>query len=201
MWIQYERDDGKTQQGSESFVWGLEKHPKIEETDIRKNQAVKIDGLELEDLNLLRPDIQFWSVELIDGIQIVTLNLIKISISYGRSIENKEIDALKEKRREKINKYSELFRRSENHFVTMKQREKIFKVKYNPIFVSSLVATPEQILIIIKRILQCTMNITNLWGKRLVTDALVVSFGIWINAKDGIDNMMKWKFFEWNWRG
>ncbi|GMO20772.1 MAG: hypothetical protein Ta2E_11960 [Mycoplasmoidaceae bacterium] len=171
-------------------VDAIEKHSKVTRQEIEVNKSIQINGIDLEELSRLRPDIQYWTKELVEGIEVNTLNLIEIAVQFGRALNAKE-DTLKAKRQEKINKYGCLIKTINKKFEEVNERGKKYQIKFDPFVVSSLGAMPNASIKVLEKILGCSKNTTKLSAKRICIDALIGSFGIWRNAKDGIYNLMK----------
>ncbi|GMO19738.1 MAG: hypothetical protein Ta2E_10790 [Mycoplasmoidaceae bacterium] len=162
------------------LVEAIEKHKKIAKEEIKTNKTISINGMNLEEFSKLRPDIHYWTKDLIEGIEIHTLNVLEIAIPFGRSLESTTEDTLKAKRNEKINKYSNMMKHISRNFEEHNTRGRKYVVKFDPIIISSLGAVPNFTINILGTLLECSKSTLNLWAKRLCIDALVGSFGIWM---------------------
>jgi hypothetical protein len=116
----------------------------ISEDEIRLDSRVDVngsfdlEGVDMEEFALLRPDMSFWVKEERDGTEVRKLMLVEISVPFGRKGKAEEYDTLEKVRMMKQRKYTSLV-----NFLKDKLRERDgrgykYEVVLKLIIVSSL---------------------------------------------------------------
>ncbi|GMO18758.1 MAG: hypothetical protein Ta2E_09580 [Mycoplasmoidaceae bacterium] len=132
------------------IVEAIEKHLEIGKEKIKLNKAIKassedfgeLQTINLEQFALLRPDIEFWLIQMKSGIEVRKLNLIEISVPFGKSVDETNEITLQRIRRGKRTKYQGLVVQITEE---LKKQERLgvrYEVEFHTVIVSSLGAVP-----------------------------------------------------------
>jgi hypothetical protein len=177
------------------------KHKKIEDDEIKLDSRVDVSNdfglvrFDMEEFNLLRPDISFWVKEEKDGIVVKKLMIVEISIPIGRKGKTEDYNTLEEVRMRKQRKYSHLVNFLRGKLKEQEGKGFKYEVSLKLIIVSSLGAVSKRTLEDLKDILgrNTAKSTIELWAQRLCITAIRGSFCVEMKAKDGVDNLMKEK--------